>query len=87
MKGKLFYEGEEVVAINKVTKPVDEHASGASNLIYKNTYCIEMYWRFYDGHWWVSVKEIGDAVYTEDEFASLCSIKELESCISVISNI
>lgn len=77
MKGKLFYEGEEVVAINKITKPVDEDASRASNLVYNKTYSIEMYWRFSEGHWWVSVEEIADAVYTEDEFASLCSIKEL----------
>lgn len=81
MKGKLFYEGEEVVAVNKVTDPVGEHASHASNLVYNKTYNIEMYWRFSEGHWWVSVKEIADALYTEDEFAPLGSIKELESQI------
>ena len=66
------------MAINKVTKPVDEDAIRASDLVYNKTYTIEMYWRFYQGHWWVSVVEIDDTVYTEDEFASLCSIKELE---------
>jgi len=73
---KLFYPGEEVVAVNKAIKGIDDNADRASNLVFNKTYTIEMYWRFYSGHWWISVVEINDAVYTEDEFASLISLED-----------
>ncbi len=76
---KLFYEGEEVVAVKKETQPYDETAVPATDLVYNKTYTVERYWRFVDGHWWISVMEIADSVYTEDEFASLRSIKELKA--------
>jgi hypothetical protein len=76
MKGKLFYPGEDVVAVNKSTNPLGENANKASDLIFNKSYTIEMYWRFSDGHWWLSVFGISDAVYTEDEFASMISLKD-----------
>lgn len=85
MRNKLFYPGEEVVAVNKEVIPIDDTASNASNLVFNKTYTIEMYWRFTDGHWWVSVVEVADAVYTEDEFASMISIKgKLDACLHFI---
>lgn len=80
MKGKLFYEGEEVVAVNKSNNPVDENSIRASDLVYNNLYIIERYWRYEMGHWWVSIVGIHDAVYTEDEFVSLISLKGKIEC-------
>jgi len=75
---KRFYEGEEVVCIDKEMKPIGPVANDAPNLIYNNLYVIRQYHYIKHGYWFVSVVGIpGMWLYSEDTFAPITQIEEL----------
>ncbi len=75
---KRFYEGEEVVCIDKEMKPIRDAGHYAPDLIYNNLYTIVHYEEFKNGHWMVRVSGTTfGSFYTEDTFAPITQISEL----------
>jgi len=75
---KRFYEGEEVVCLDKEMKSVRDQGKIAPDLVYNNLYTIVHYEEFRYGHWWVRVAETPyGSFYTEDTFAPITQIEEL----------
>ncbi len=75
---KRFYEGEEVVCIDKEMKPIRYAGYYAPDLIYNNLYTIVHYEEIKNGHWMVRVSGTPyGSFYTEDTFAPITQIREL----------
>jgi hypothetical protein len=75
---KRFYEGEEVVCVDKEMRPATEAAKDAPALIYNNLYVIDKYVHFKYGVWWVSIVGIAECcIYSEMSLAPITQIEEL----------
>lgn len=75
---KRFYEGEEVVCIDKEMKVIRDAGHYAPNLVFNALYTIVKYEEFKNGHWMVVVSGIPEgSFYTEDTFAAITQIEEL----------
>jgi len=75
---KRFYEGEEVVCVDKQMKPIRDTSNYAPNLIYNELYTVIHYEEFKGGHWWLRVSGTPyGSFYTEDTFAPITQISEL----------
>ena len=75
---KRFYEGEEVVCIDKEMKALCPEAIDAPDLVYNDLYTIDRYVYCKDGMWFVTIVGIDDQwAYSEDTFAPITQIEEL----------
>ena len=75
---KRFYEGEEVVCVDKEMRPATEAAKDAPALVYHNIYNIDRYVHFKYGVWWVTIKGIASCcIYSEMSLAPVINIEEL----------
>lgn len=75
---KRFYEGEEVVCVDKEMKPASDTGKYAPDLVYNELYTVVHYKEFKHGHWWVRVSGTPyGSFYAEDTFAPITQIEEL----------
>jgi hypothetical protein len=75
---KRFYEGEEVVCVDKKMSPYRETSCVAPSLPYNSLQIIKSYYAFYGGRWWVEIVGTQEgSLYSEDCFAPITQIREL----------
>lgn len=75
---KRFYEGEEVVCIDKEMNPYRQVSCVAPSLPYNSLQVIKCYDSYYGARWWVEI--VGTqpgSLYSEDSFAPITQIEEL----------
>jgi hypothetical protein len=82
---KLFFEGEQVICIDKECKPIREAGACAPNIVYDRPYVIDKYLEFAHGVWWVSLKGfIQGSRYSEDSFGRMLRNHEIMALMADI---
>ena len=83
---KRFYEGEEVVCVDKEMNCIrPELQNSCVSLVYNSLYKIKRYCGFRYGILWVEVYGIYDTFYSEDSFAPITQIEELMEEVELVN--